>query len=318
MTTPAGLPPAPEAMTAASLPPARAGMLGTRCVPGIEYAVLAGFRPLLLDLTLPPEPGSGHGGRVPLIVFLHAGGWQQGSRRVAGPGFASWSPTLFEKLAVAGFAVASADYRLTGEARWPAQLDDVTAALRWLHRQGPELGLDTARVALMGESAGGHLAALAGLLAGDPERGGGPVSAVVDWRGPADMRRIAAQLGPDAPINPEAPDSWESGLLGAPPAAVPDLAADASPITHVHPAAPPFLIVHGTADRFVPCQQSTDLAAALRSCGVPVQLELIEGADHIWHSLHRDVLEHVLGMSLRFLREILISPREDQRLRLGR
>lgn len=299
---PAPVPPAP--VPPAPIPPEQAGELGTRHRTGVEYATLVGFRPLLLDLVLPPRTGAA----APVVVFLHGGGWQAGSRRSAGPGFAALSPTPFVRLAAAGYAVAAVDYRLSAEAVWPAQLQDVAAALRWLGRDGPGLGLDPARLVLWGESAGGHLAALAGLLARHPDRGGAPVAAVVDWYGPADLRTMAAQLGPGAATDPDALDSRESRLLGAALPTVPELAADASPVTHVTADAPPFLLVHGTADRLVPYAQSVDLAAALRRCGVPVRLEPVEGADHMWLGPDPDAPARVLDLTLQFLREHVPVP----------
>ena len=309
-------------MTARSVPAVQAGAAGTRYIAGVEYAVLTGFRPLLLDLILPPAesggPGSDGPGRpVPVVVWLHGGGWQQGSRRGAGPAFAGWSPTVFERIAAAGLAVAAIDYRLSGEARWPAQLADVLAALDWLRREGPELGLDPGRLALMGESAGGQLAAVAALtdtaFADGARKNAAPgplagvVRAVVDWYGPADLRTMASELGPAPAADPAAPDSRESRLLGAPLPTVPDIAADASPVTHIHSAAPPFLLLHGTADRLIPALQSTGFAAALREAGVPVQLELIAGAGHMWLAAGPGVTHRVFGLSLDFLCQHLLD-----------
>ena len=296
-------------MTARSVPAIQACAAGTRYIAGVEYAVLTGFRPLLLDLILPPAesggPGSGGPGRpVPVVAWLHGGGWQQGSRRSAGPAFAGWSPTVFERIAAAGLAVAAIDYRLSGEARWPAQLADVLAAIDWLRREGPELGLDPGRLALMGESAGGQLAAVAALT---DTACAGAVRAVVDWYGPADLRTMASQLGPAPATDPAAPDSRESRLLGSPLPTVPDIAADASPVTHIHSAAPPFLLLHGTADRLIPALQSTGFAAALREAGVPVQLELIPGAGHMWLAAGPGVTHRVFGLSLDFLCQHLLD-----------
>jgi len=329
-------------MTARSVPAVQAGAAGTRYIADVEYEVLTGFRPLLLDLILPPAESGGPGRPVPVVAWLHGGGWQQGSRRSAGPAFAGWSPTVFERIAAAGLAVAAIDYRLSGEARWPAQLADVLAALDWLRREGPGLGLDPGRLALMGESAGGHLAAVAALtdtaradgalpsgalpngtlpngalteeIVTDGTRKNaaprpltGAVRAVVDWYGPADLRTMASQLGPAPAADPAGPDSRESRLLGAPLPTVPDIAADASPVTHIHPAAPPFLLLHGTADRLIPVLQSTGFAAALREAGVPVQLELIADAGHMWLGAGPGVTHRAFGMSLDFLRQHLLD-----------
>ncbi|NMO88509.1 alpha/beta hydrolase [Actinomycetospora sp. TBRC 11914] len=270
------------APAAAPLPaPVRDGGLVTWRA--VEYAVVPGYRPLLLDLVRPASTAE-----VPLVVFVHGGGWQVGSRSGMGPMFADWSPSPFAELAASGFAVASLDYRrLSGEARFPAPLDDVRAGLTWLAAHRGELGL-AGRTALWGESAGGHLAALAALTGSAPTGPGvtarGEVAAVVDWYGPADLTTIAADAAASGRsiTDPGAPGSRESLLLGGPAAERPDVARAASPVAQVRPGAPPFLLVHGAADRFVPTRQSERLAAALRDAGAPVRLELVEGADHLW------------------------------------
>ncbi|MGY1824550.1 alpha/beta hydrolase fold domain-containing protein [Geodermatophilus sp. SYSU D00079] len=276
MPTPALPLPAPA--HEAPLPRPVPGPGGTRLLAGVPYADVPGVRPLELDLYLPAG-----GAPAPVVVFLHGGGWRLGSRRSAGPAFPG--PSLFEEVAQAGIAVASADYRLSGEAGWPAQLSDAKAAVRWLRARAGELGVDPDRVAAWGESAGGHLAALLGLVT-DPALEGdvgvtGPastVAAVAAWYPPTDLVGLAG----DVQADPGDPTTREAQLLGAPPAAVPDAAASASPVTHVSPAAPPFLLLHGTADRFVPCVQSERLAAALRSAGADVELHTHDGADHLW------------------------------------
>ena len=299
------VPALPAPMTAAQCPAPRPGALGTRSVRGVEFSVLPGFRPLLLDLVLPPEGTA----PAPVVVFVHGGGWFTGSRRSPGPAFASWSPSLSERVAAAGIAVASVDYRLSGEAVWPAQLDDVAAALRWLRTEGPALGLDPGRTALWGESAGGHLAALAGLLGDDPHRGGGTVRAVLDWYGPSDLAGMAEHTAgrPPAPDGDPALPTREDRLLGVRVTDDPARAADASPVTHVHPAAPAFLLLHGREDRVVPPAQSVLLAERLRAAGAPVDLGLVDGADHVWDGLDAAALEAVVERSLGFLRQHLLG-----------
>ncbi|GAA4805696.1 hypothetical protein GCM10023200_48940 [Actinomycetospora chlora] len=238
----------------------------------VEYATVPGYRPLLLDLHRPADAPA-----PPLVVFLHGGGWRAGSRASFGPMYRGWQPSPFARLAAAGIAVASLDYRLSGEALFPAPLDDVAAGLRWLREHADDVDVDASRIVLWGESAGGHLAALLGLA--DPD-----VRAVVDWYGPADLTTLVedAAAGGISAVDPAAPDSREALLLGATAAAEPDRAWRASPVAHVHPAAPPFLLRHGTADVLVPARQSQRLAAALESAGAPVQLDLVPGADHLW------------------------------------
>jgi acetyl esterase/lipase len=268
----------PTSSTDAPHAPAPAPLLrptrddGLRSWRAAEYAVVPGHRPLLLDLVRPDSAAE-----LPLVVFLHGGGWRTGSRAAMGPMFAGWSRSPFAELASAGFAVASLDYRLSGEATFPAPLDDVRAGLSWLAAHAGELGLARGRTALWGESAGGHLAALAALT-------GDGVGAVVDWYGPADLTALAEDAAATgiSITDPGAPDSREALLLGGLVADRADAARAASPVAHVHAGAPPFLLRHGTADRFVPVRQSERLAQALRGVGAPVRLDLVEGADHLW------------------------------------
>jgi hypothetical protein len=152
--------PLPPPAHAAPLPAARAADDGVSVLGGVPYAALPGTRPLELDLYLPAARPA------PVVVFVHGGGWRLGSRHSAGPAYARTS--AFEAVARAGIAVASVDHRLSAEAAWPAQLHDVKAAVRWLRARAGELGVDPGRVSAWGESAGGHLAALLGLTAGDP------------------------------------------------------------------------------------------------------------------------------------------------------
>lgn len=274
--TPAPGPPAPP--HAAPIPPPLESA-GIRRRPGLPYAALPGARPLELDLYLPKDAAP-----APVVVFVHGGGWRLGSRHSIGPLYADWSPTPFERIAARGIAVASVDYRLTGEAQWPAQLHDVKAAVRWLRGRAGDLGIDGARIAAWGESAGGHLAALLGLTG--PDLDGtlgltGPSSAVagvVAWYPPTDLTAVATDTGAD----PMATDSREAQLLGAAVPTVPDVAAEASPLTQVRPGAPPFLLLHGADDHFVPCVQSERLRDRLQDAGVPVRFTTYPGADHMW------------------------------------
>ena len=271
-------PPPPHTLP---LPAAQEGAGGVRSLTGVPYAAIPGIRPLELDLYLPAERGP-----VPVVVFLHGGGWRMGSRHSAGPSFPAENASPFERVVAAGIAVASIDYRLSGEAVWPAPLRDAKAAVRWLRARAGELGIDPDRIAAWGESAGGHLAELLGLTTDDAALEGdvgfpgtsGRVSAVVAWYAPSDIAAVATDLGAD-PLDPA---TREAQLLGAPAASVPDLAAQASPLTYVSADAPPFLLLHGAADRFIPCVQSERLYAQLVEVGVEVELHVYEGADHMW------------------------------------
>jgi acetyl esterase/lipase len=206
--------------------------------------------------------------------------------------------------------VASVDHRLSGEATWPAQLHDAKAAVRWLRSRAGELGVDPARIASWGESAGGHLAALLGLTGDDAGLEGevgvtGPssrVAAVAAWYAPSDVAAVATDNGAD----PADPASREALLLGAPVPTVPGLAAQASPLSHVSPGAPPVLLLHGQADRFVSCRQSERLRDALAAAGADVELHTYPGADHLW-SGSPDAATDALTRTVAFLRRHLTS-----------
>jgi acetyl esterase/lipase len=250
--------------------------------PDALVANVPGFRPLLLDLFVPRQAAA----PLPAVVWIHGGAWMAGSnKRIFG---ADQGCNVVDRLVEAGFAVAAVQYRLSSEAPFPAQIHDVKSAIRWLRGHAPELGIDPDRIAAMGESAGGHLALLAALATDVPELEGkvgltGPgsqVQAAVDWFGPADLLAMQSQSGPDAVIDHDRVTSPESRLIGAPLQSAPDRARLASPVSYVSPAAPPIMIVHGTADLVVPSAQSAELAAALESAGAPHELVPVDGADH--------------------------------------
>jgi acetyl esterase/lipase len=253
----------------------------------VDFAQPPGFRPLSLDLHT-PDAASFDNAAAPLVVFLHGGGWLRGSRKVFTPGISD--AQSFDRIVAAGFAVASCEYRLSGEAPFPAQLDDVDAAIEWLHAHGAEHGLDASRLVLWGVSAGATLAALTGLRRDD-------VRGVVDWFGPADlfaMAESAAGERPDA--------TREARWLGATAADLPDAARLASPALRVHAGAPPFHIAHGTADEHVPFSQSEALAAALQRVGADVDFHVVPGGKHFWQGL--DDTDAVFDRAIDFARRV--------------
>ncbi|GHC90956.1 hypothetical protein GCM10010334_25420 [Streptomyces finlayi] len=257
---------------------------------GVPYAEVPGGRPLELDLWLPETPSP-----APLVLFVHGGAWRRGRRDDMGFRTRGWSPGPFARIAAAGFAVACADYRLSGEATFPAPLDDLHAALRWLTLRGTELGVDPGRTVVWGESAGGHLASLLALTAP------GLAGAVV-WYGPSDL------TSPRGPFTRENPATPEALLLGGAPTKLPGRAREASPLFLVHPAAPPFLLIHGEADTMVDCSHSTSLAAALRETSrSPVDLWTVPHADHGWHGVPDTTVEAVFDHSLAFAGNCLHS-----------
>jgi acetyl esterase/lipase len=261
-------------------------MTAGRVLKGIQFSHPGGASPLLLDLYLPAGLPAGSG--FPAVLHFHGGGWRTGERSSLGPTVDGFGLSPIEQLVDAGFVVASADYRLSTAATFPAQLLDAKAAIRWLRVHAAEYSVDPGRIYAWGDSAGGHLASLAGLTGGARnfhESGNNTddgVAAVAAWYPPTDLNRMGRQARADAIARADDPGSREALLIGAQPADAPDLAAAASPVTYVHPKAPPFLLVHGTADRYVPAAQSESFAAALEGAGAAVDLLLIDGADHMW------------------------------------
>jgi acetyl esterase/lipase len=277
---------------------------------GVEFSVVEGFRALLLDLYL-PATGFASGAA---IVYVHGGGWAVGTRRHFGRAFLSWSPTPLDLLAQAGFAVATVDYRLSGEARFPGQLHDVRAAIRWMKGNASRLGIDPERVVVWGESAGGHLAVLAGLTGDRAEFEGdvgdfvgesSAVAGVIDWYGPMNLLSLSSQHRADSDKRPDDGGSWESSMVGVPLQTDPARTLAASPISYIHASAPPIQIHHGTADTEVPYAQSVEFVDALRHVGGDVELVTVEGSNHFWIGVPD--LTVIFDASLAFARHITSS-----------
>ena len=247
-----------------------------------------GHEAQVLDLTVP----GGHVGPRPVVVFIHGGAWASGSRSMwessEGANFAALRARLLER----GWATVSVDYRLTDTARMPAQLHDVKAAVRWVHAHAGRYGLDRDRIAVIGDSAGGHLAQLLGTTRGRPEFEGelgtkngarSDVVAVVSYYGVTDLRRLVAdRVAAGCGRGDAGRTSPEGRLLGVEPAARSSAAKAnaASPIGHVTPQAAPTLMFHGKQDCVVPAAQSERMAGELDAAGVPTELVLVEGARH--------------------------------------
>lgn len=254
---PAGMPQRP-------LPP------GTIIQRDLPYST-AGHPRQKLDLYLPPAPAP-----LPLIIWVHGGAWRQGDKANGPP---------LEYLAT-GYALASVNYRLSQHARFPAQIEDCKAAVRWLRAHAQQYGLHPDRFGAWGPSAGGHLVALLGTTGhlhsfdvGDHLDVPGDLQAVVDFFGPTDFLQMDAHRLPGGMLHNTA-DSPESQLVGGPIRSHPGLVARANPISYVNASAPPFLIVHGDHDPLVPHHQSELLATALRQAGVPVTCYTVKGGGH--------------------------------------
>ena len=223
--------------------------------------------PLRLDLFSPrlanrPLPG---------IIFIACGGWTSGFKS----GF--WRQAAY--LAERGFVAAATQCRPAPASRYPTQLNDAVAAIRWLRIHATDYNVDSTRIAVAGASAGGHLAALIGT-----NRWNGAdwseapvevrVGAVVVFNGVLDVPSFAANVAP-AIVRTNL-----TAFLGATSDENKALWRHASPLEHVTTQAAPFLLLHGTNDQTVPYTQSLDMQRALRTAGVNVELFTAEGADH--------------------------------------
>lgn len=272
---------------------------GVRKLAEIDY-VGQGNQRQMLDLYLPeaksPTPR-------PLVVFIHGGGWEHGSKDDVGG--------LFGLLKDTPFAGASLNYRLTDQATWPAQIHDCKAAIRWLRAHAAEHHLDPDRISVFGISAGGHLASLLGVTGGVAELEGtlgqhpdqsSRVTCVLDFCGPSNFLTFA---GPGTIIDVNDPKTGISKLLGGTIHEKPELARQASPVTHITRDDAPFLIIHGSKDNIVRPAQAVEFDAALTQAGVPATLVTGKDGGHVFFSFPlvkrmRDFLDrHLLGKDVR-------------------
>jgi acetyl esterase/lipase len=182
--------------------------------------------------------------------------------------------TLGSPLLKAGFAVVAVNHRSSRDAIFPAQIEDIQSAIRFLRTQGGQYQIDTSFIGITGYSSGGHLSAMAGTSSKEHNTS---VDAVVDWFGPTDFPSMDSC---GSTMVHDAPDSPESTLIGGPIQENKELCAKANPISYVDPEDPPFLILHGDADPLVPHCQSAILFQALQEAGVSSQFVLVPGGGH--------------------------------------
>jgi len=280
-----------------------------RRIADIHYATASPSE--VLDLYLPRLPVP----RLPLVMYVHGGAWTTGDK--SAPEHAAYLPAILRR----GYAFASINYRLTDEATFPAQIQDVKAAVRFMRANAGRYGLDPIRIAAWGDSSGGQLVSLLGTTAGvarfdDPKLGNpttsSAVQAVVDWFGPVNFLTMDRQLARTPGLEPaerhDAATSGESRLVGAPIQSVPGRVRATNPITYLTPGrnVSPFLIAHGDLDPVVPVQQSVAFARALdRFNGVgTARLRIVAGLGS-WKDF--DAASEV-PMALAFLDGIFRSP----------
>jgi acetyl esterase len=212
-------------------------------IPNVEYAHPGG-ESLKLDASIPDGPGP-----FPAAILVHGGGWVAGDKQ-------QYIIYIFEPLARAGFAWFSINYRLAPKYRYPAAMEDTEAAIRYIKTNAGKFKVDASRIALIGESAGGHIVSWVGVQKKPDTR----VAAVVSFYGVHDVISRAVQQGKLEDVNP---------FFG-----VEQLTADTasilmqgSPVTYVQRGMPPFLMIHGRKDDGVPFEQSVQMCAKLKAFG---------------------------------------------------
>ena len=255
--------------------PANARLDGFRNLLDLPYANSDHPRQTL-NLYLPENPVSK---KIPLIAYIHGGAWRKGDK--------SFGIHRIRKFLRGGqFAAASIGYRLTDEGPWPLQIHDCKAAIRWLKANADQYGYDASNIAVMGNSAGGHLVAMLGVSADVPEMSGRlglhldmdtRVKCVVDFCGPANLLTMVDQ---PSTMRHDTPDSPEGQLVGGYVRKRSKVALDASPQTHVSKADAPILVVHGDKDPLVPVQQARDFHEALLKGKVDSTLVILKGMGH--------------------------------------
>lgn len=249
----------------------------------------------LLDIYIP----AGAKGKIPLVIFVHGGGWLVNDK-YADMGY--MKKTVSE-IIESGYALASIDYRFSTQSIFPAQIQDCYRAVSFLIDNAGKYGFDTSKIAVMGFSAGGHLAALMGLAKNNnvesffmPQSNGSfNFKAVVDFYGPAELILFPGNNDIKSP---------ESILIGATPLSRPDLAKAASPVTYVDKNDPPFLIIHGEKDDMVSPKQSMLLSSWLTIAGVPNELVIVKDAPHFGEMFDtKEVRDKVMIFLKKYLKD---------------
>jgi acetyl esterase/lipase len=247
----------------------------------VTYSALNGYRPLMMDVYKPPGNGVHPG-----LMFIHGGNWRFGTLRNNTP-YGDF-PGLLAQIAARGYVVTSVQYRLSEEAKFPAQLMDVKTALRFMRSNAGAYGLDPTRIATWGFSAGGYLAVMAGLVCGvpaltppAPDNSTAPVpsdcaQAAVNWSGLLVLDRMFSdQDKPDPAVTPS------GQLLGCEPKTCPpELLRLANPMNYISEKSPPILSQHGDADAQIPTKQPLGLTDALRAKGVPAEFVVYRNSGH--------------------------------------
>lgn len=249
-----------------------------RVIENISYVAGEKDQGHMLDLYFPP----GKHTNLPLVVWIHGGAWVGGDKQ----------PSPLMPLLSNGFAVAGINYRLSPDNKFPAQIHDCKAAIRWLRKGADRYGFDKDRIGLFGISAGGHLAALMAATNGNKDVEGNigttdassDVQVVCDWAGPGNLQSLRKHEGEEGELDYNSPKAPVTQFLGGTAAQKPELAKAASPVSYLKPGSTkvPLLIMHGDHDTVVPIAQSEELFAAWKKTGAPVEYEVVKGGKHIF------------------------------------
>jgi acetyl esterase/lipase len=246
-------------------------------------------RELQMDLVMPPGKGP-----FPAVLGVHGGGWRSGSRQDLAK--------LTNLLAQKGFVAATISYRLAPESRFPAQIHDVKAAVRWLRKHADTYKIDPKRIGAVGFSAGGHLVSLLGAtdetdgLDGKDGKGqpSSRVQAVVSFFGPTDLiNKSWTNQVEDFYLVPFLGVSYEKGK---------EVYEKASPLKYVTKDDPPFLFIHGDKDTLVGLHHSRDMRKKLMDVGVHAELMIVKGAGHGWSGKQ---LDETLDRTIQFFQDHL-------------
>lgn len=240
---------------------------------------------LKMDIVFPMEKEK----KYPCIVWICGGAWKEMST--------SAHLAYLSRLAMEGFVVASVQYRTSNQVIFPAQLEDIKAAVRYLRAHSEQYSIQEDAFGVMGESAGAHLAAMTALTGDRKEWDKGwymdessAVQAACTWYLPSDMEKMIERTADY--MKAAAPESL---LIGGNASVDREKAAMASPVSYVSPAAPPFLMFHGTEDRTVPFSQSQAMYEKLEAAGAQVSLVAIEGADHAdVHFFQKEIWDRII------------------------
>lgn len=257
---------------------------------------MGGGKPLLLDACVPDGPGP-----FPAVIIVHGGSWAGGDKadpREVGP--------ILAPLTQAGFAWFSVNYRLSRQARYPACIEDVEAAIQFVRQHAGRFRIDPDKIALSGDSAGAHIVEMVAVRATPrhPERW---ISGVIAFYGPCDLVEESFRRG--------GPSVAVQSLFGLPPkrldATTVRVLEEASPIAHVRPNLPPFLLLHGTADAMVDYPSSLAWKRDLDALGVPCTLITVRGGAHVmwtWDHMKPPQLGYKQQM-IAWLRNVFAHPR---------